>query len=83
VEGGNNDSGDDAALPIGLAGKEMQRSQLQTSAPGRPRLTSSRDGGMLTRTGETVGYTPGNARKRSLLFWGLVCADVAPVEGLR
>ena len=68
VEGGSSDSGDDGTPPRGFAGKEMQRSQLHDSAPGRPRLTSSLEGGMLTRTGETVGYTPGNARSRSLLF---------------
>lgn len=56
VEGGRSDSGDDdGELPIGFAGNEIQRSQLQDSGPGRPRLTSSREGGMLTRTGETVG----------------------------
>ena len=56
VEGGSRDSGDDdGELPTAFAGKEMQRSQLQDSGPGRPRLTSSREGGMLTRTGETVG----------------------------
>lgn len=55
VEGGSSDSGDETMLPKGFAGKEMQRSQLQDSGPGRPRLTSSREGGMLTRTGETVG----------------------------
>ena len=56
VEGGSNDSGEDEGeLPIGFAGKEIQRSQLQDSGPGRPRLTSSREGGMLTSTGETVG----------------------------
>ena len=83
VEGGSIDSGDDTVLPKGFAGKEMQRSQLHDSGPGRPRLTSSLEGGMLTKTGETVGYTPGKARRRSLLFCGLLWADVAPVAGLR
>ena len=60
VEGGRSDSGDDdegepSPPPIGFAGNEMQRSQLQDSGPGRPRLRSSREGGMLTSTGETVG----------------------------
>lgn len=59
VEGGRRDSGDDEeeeeVLPKGFAGKEMHRSQLHDSGPGRPRLTSSREGGMLTKTGETVG----------------------------
>jgi hypothetical protein len=66
------DSGSDIAFPRGFAGKDMQRSQLHDSGPGRPRLMSSREGGMLTKTGETVGYTPGNARSKSLLFCGLL-----------
>jgi hypothetical protein len=72
VEGGSMASGDDDTPPRGFAGKEIQRSQLHDSGPGRPRLMSSREGGMLIKTGETVGYTPGNARSRSLLFCGLL-----------
>lgn len=56
VEGGSRDSGDDdGELPRGFAGNDIQRSQLHDSGPGRPRFTSSREGGMLTSTGETVG----------------------------
>lgn len=46
---------DDRVRHAAAAGKEMHTSQLHTSAPGLPITRSSREGGRLTSTGETVG----------------------------
>lgn len=46
---------EDRVRHAAAAGKEMHTSQLHTSAPGLPITRSSREGGRLTSTGETVG----------------------------
>lgn len=59
VEGGRDESEEEDASSgeesAPEAGKDMQRSQCHSSGPGWPASQSSREGGRLTRTGDTVG----------------------------